>query len=88
MFKLRNYTKIYIDHIKIKLKMVTELVPEMDNLHILMQLTACKRFIEFCHRESFKTCNINYSCTVTTLHSKIEKADQKEFTYNVRTAIL
>jgi hypothetical protein len=43
------------------LKMGTELVPETSkNLHILTQLSARENIIEFCRRESFKTCILEY----------------------------
>jgi hypothetical protein len=60
----------------------------LENFHIFMQLSDGENFIEFCRSESFKTYSINYGSTMTVSHRDIEKADPKDFTYNVRSAIL
>jgi hypothetical protein len=42
-----------------------DIVPEMsENFHILLQLSARVNFIEFCRRESFKTCKECVYCEV------------------------
>jgi len=41
--------------------MEKDLVPEMsEKIHILTRLSTRENFIEFCRRESFKTCILEY----------------------------
>jgi hypothetical protein len=61
---------------------------KLENLHILMRLSDGENFTEFCHCESFKTYNLNCDSTMTVPNRDIEKDDPKDFTYNVRSAIL